>query len=132
VNASKTLVAHNRIRNIRVFPNSFVPSGFGVFVDENSHGNKLIRNRFLNNEDFDIALYGDQNMVIAQSKQDKILDEGEENVIMGQGIKMNLTSRNLEQNRANIARKIEQTRQFFTQLIDRAKKIEISASESSR
>ncbi len=84
---TNTTIAGNRISGVRETPNSFIQTGIGIYLDENSHNNKLLRNKFYDNELYDIALFGDNNTVITSGADEKILDEGENNQIMRAGFR---------------------------------------------
>jgi len=84
---TETTIDRNSISGTRPLPNSYLPTGFGICLDENSHQNNLANNRFMDNENFDIALFGNNNTVMTNSRNNKILDEGGGNVVSGPGLR---------------------------------------------
>jgi len=86
---TNTTISGNKINGVRELPQSFWPwlTGIGIYIDGYSNSNNLIRNKFNDNDIYDIALYGDNNTVITASMNDKVLDNGEGNVVIGTGLR---------------------------------------------
>jgi len=109
IGGTNTIIARNSISGSMVYPDSYVQTGYGVYLDENSHGNKLLRNTLDNNELYDIVLFGNDNMVVLNSTDDKVLDNGEGNVVMG--------SRRVKTDVSQIALKVAEATEKKTELI---------------
>jgi len=84
---SNTTFANNKIKGAREYSPSFWQTGIGIYLDENSDRNRLEKNKFHDNDLYDIALYGDYNTVITSSRNDNVLDNGEGNQVLGRGLR---------------------------------------------
>ena len=89
--ATGTRIANNAIRRVSETPGTLLPSGIGIFLDEASVGNHILSTTFEENEVQDVVLLGDDNLVVARSAADRILDLGEGNRIVGRGAAQAMT-----------------------------------------
>jgi len=115
---SNTTIANNTITNTSVLSSPYFPSGYGIFLGEESHHNQLLHNKFTNNELYDIILYGDNNTIITGIGSNKIQDNGEGNIIMGRGFRKAKSLNKAQLTVQTSFKKLQQIRQLTKELIE--------------
>jgi hypothetical protein len=79
------LFLRNRIVGVTGSDSPDAPSfdGSGILLDEGSDFNRLIQNEFRDNAGDDVVLLGNHNLVVVDERNDSVLDQGQDNRIVG-------------------------------------------------
>jgi hypothetical protein len=85
--ATENVFLRNTVRNVigSSSPDAPMFAGAGMLVDDASLRNSILQNTFGGNVGPDIVLLGDDNLVVLENRNDSVLDEGQDNRIVGGG-----------------------------------------------